>query len=128
MNKDIIKKILEEDELAGDIIRVLALYSNVLWESEIKWEIESMNSTLDVKTDFSKFDEKLDLLSRNGLIVMERRIRGSLSGVNPEEYLIKLVNPSGVVDILKFDDKIRRYIEARREVYKKYLEKRGLGL
>lgn len=128
MNKDIIKKILEEDELAGDIIRVLALYSNVLWESEIKWEIESMNSTLDVKTDFSKFDEKLDLLSRNGLIVMERRIRGSLSGVNPEEYLIKLVNPSGVVDVLKFDDKIRRYIEARREVYKKYLEKRGLGL
>jgi len=127
MNKDIIKKILEEDELAGDIIRVLALYSNVLWESEIKWEIESMNSTLDVKTDFSKFDEKLDLLSRNGLIVMERRIRGSLSGVNPEEYLIKLVNPSGVVDVLKFDDKIRRYIEARREVYKKYLEKRGLG-
>ncbi|RLG59778.1 hypothetical protein DRN84_03940 [Candidatus Geothermarchaeota archaeon] len=128
MNKDIIKKILEEDELAGDIIRVLALYSNVLWESEIKWEIESMNSTLDVKTDFSKFDEKLDLLSRNGLIVMERRIRGSLSGVNPEEYLIKLVNPSGVVDVLKFDNKIRRYIEARREVYKKYLEKRGLGL
>lgn len=127
MNKDIIKKILEEDELAGDIIRVLALYSNVLWESEIKWEIESMNSTLDVKTDFSKFDEKLDLLSRNGLIVMERRIRGSLSGVNPEEYLIKLVNPSGVVDVLKFDNKIRRYIEARREVYKKYLEKRGLG-
>lgn len=127
MNKDIIKKILEEDELAGDIIRVLVLYSNVLWESEIKWEIESMNSTLDIKTDFSKFDEKLDLLSRNGLIVMERRIRGSLSGVNPEEYLIKLVNPSGVVDVLKFDDKIRRYIEARREVYKKYLEKRGLG-
>jgi len=127
MNKDIIKKILEEDELAGDIIRVLVLYSNVLWESEIKWEIESMNSTLDIKTDFSKFDEKLDLLSRNGLIVMERRIRGSLSGVNPEEYLIKLVNPSGVVDVLKFDDKIRRYIEARREVCKKYLEKRGLG-
>ena len=123
MNTSLIKEILDKDELAGDILRVLNIFGNVLWESEIRWEIQGMNTTLQAEVDLSKIDEKLKLLMEKGIIKMEKRVKGSMSGEVAEEYLVRLLNPYLVSSILRSDGKIRRYMEARREAYKKFLEK-----
>lgn len=123
MNTSLIKEILDKDELAGDILRVLNIFGNVLWESEIRWEIQGMNSTLQAEVDLSKIDEKLKLLMEKGIIKMEKRVKGSMSGEVIEEYLVRLLNPYLVSSVLRSDDKIRRYMEARREAYKKFMEK-----
>ena len=116
-----IRNILKSDELAGDILRVLSMFNNVLWESEIKWEIRSMNSTLNKKMDLSRVSDKLEMLSENGLLSLDRRIRSGASGKPVEEYIVRLLHPETVSDILQEDDKYRRYMDARTEAYKKFL-------
>ncbi len=124
MIEEYIRGILESDELAGDILRVLNMFNNVLWESEIKWEIRSMNSTLKKKIDLSGISGKLEMLGENGLLSLERRIRSGASGKLIEEYIVRLIYPEIVSDILQEDEKYRSYIEARRKVYEKFLGKK----
>jgi hypothetical protein len=121
--EDYVKNILEKDELAGDILRVLSLFNNVLWESEIRWEVEGMNSTLGREIDLRELTKKLEILSEDGILTLDRRIKGTMSGETKEEYLVKLLYPRIVSSVLKGDEKYRRYIEARREAYKKFMEK-----
>ena len=121
--KNLIKKIIESDELAGDILRVLSLFNHVLWESEVRWEIQSMNSTLNTEVNLLALDEKLSLLMKEGVIIMEKRIKGSVPNENPEENLIKLVYPVDTIRILLGDDKFKRYVEARKSVYEKFLRR-----
>ena len=121
--KDLIKKIIESDELAGDILRVLSLFNHVLWESEVKWEIQGMNSTLDTEVNLSRLDEKLSFLMEEGVIIMEKRIKGSVSSENPEENLIKLMYPVDTIRVLLSDDKFIRYVEARKSAYEKFLRR-----
>jgi len=120
--KDVIKRIISSDELAGDILRVLTIFNNVLWESEILWEVQGMNSTLNVEVDLSKLGEKLKDLEKEGVITMDTRIKGSISGENKEENLVKLLYPSDTIDVLRSDNKFIKYIEARRSAYEKYLK------
>jgi len=122
MIRNYVIDILKNDELAGDILRVLSMFSNVLWESEIRWEIEGMNSTLGLDIDVSEIEAKLEMLSENGLISLDKRIKGSMSGEIREEYLVKLLYPRIVSDVLGEDEKFLRYMEARRKAYKKFLE------
>ena len=72
-DEDIIRDILRGDELAGDILRVLTLFNGVLWQREIKWEVEAMNSTLRRTLDINKIDDKIRLLTEVGLISLEKR-------------------------------------------------------
>ena len=116
-----IKDILESDELAGDVLRVLCMFNNVLWESEINWEIRGMNSTLDKKINLSGISDKLEMLSENGILSLDRRIRSGASGKPIEEYIVRLLHPETVSDILQNDNKYRRYMELRRKAYKKFL-------
>lgn len=116
---DFIKNILETDILAGDVLRVLTLFNGVLWESEVRWEIKAMDSTLGIDIELSDLSRKLSLLAEKNIIVIDKRIKGSLSDENMEDNLIKLMDPYMLFKILKEDSKLMEYVDIRKKVYEK---------
>jgi len=117
-NEDIIREILRSDELAGDILRVLTLFNGVLWQREIRWEVEAMNSTLRRTLDINRIDDKIHLLTEAGLINLEKRPYSTISGEIYEDNLVRLTNMELVLNIMLNDKKLREYIKIRYEIYK----------
>ena len=118
-NEDIIREILRSDELAGDILRVLTLFNGVLWQREIRWEVEAMNSTLRRTLDINRIDDKIHLLTEAGLINLEKRPYSTISGEIYEDNLVRLTNMELVLNIMLNDKKLREYIKIRYEIYKR---------
>lgn len=117
--ENLVKEIIDKDPLAGDIIRVLVLFNGVLWEQEIKWEIEAMNATLSVTQDVKDLSKKISYLADKGLLSFEERLRGSITGQNEKDNLVKLSNYVLISGILNKDEKLSEYIRIRYEIYKK---------
>lgn len=124
----IIKEILNKDPLAGDVIRVLVLFNGVLWEREIKWEVEAMNTTLNISQNTEKIGYKISFLAGKGIVTVEKRRRGTIYTEFEEDNLVKLTDLALTSYIVAEDEKLSQYIRIRYEIYRKTLKERDIDL
>jgi len=117
--EEFIKDLIYKDETAGDILRVLSLFGGALWMEEIKWEIQSMNSTLGLSREIEDLSDKIMYMADNGILDVDRRIKGSMFRENVEDNLVRLKNVTLIRNILSGDEKLLNYIRIRREAYRR---------
>jgi len=117
--EEFIKDLIYKDETAGDILRVLSLFGGALWMEEIKWEIQSMNSTLGRSREIEDLSDKIMYMADNGILDVDRRIKGSMFRENVEDNLVRLKNVTLIRNILSGDEKLLNYIRIRREAYRR---------
>lgn len=115
-----IKKTLFDfgDELAMDIVRVLALCMGRLWFSELVAEVNVFRATLGVDevVDEDAVRKSLKILESNGIIYCEDRLRSQLLGESVMDTLVSLVNYASIIDELKDDEKYNTYISRFRSL------------
>ena len=114
MGVEAIKEILQREDLKSDVIRVLGIFGGSLWLSEVEDEIKAMNGSMGVQLqgDVKKAVEELE---KEGIVTLDYRPKGDLSGKSVREYLVKLKDLSATLMALAGDEKYRRYINVRRE-------------
>ena len=110
----------EEAEVVKDVLRALALFHGVLWESEVAEDIMKMR---DYRVPYvptaDKVRRAIEILSAEGLVKVEERVRGSLT--SPSTYrdrLLKLVDMWGVREALLRDPVYLRAYSARMRALK----------
>ncbi len=107
------------EKVMGDVLRVLALYKR-LWLTEIRMEIEGMNSTLKESIpSYNDIKNAVKELSDKGYIQMKKSYRGSLlhtSGV--EDYLVTLNETTEIINALDNDKKLLEYIRIKHSMFK----------
>lgn len=118
-HKDIVQDIISSNELAGDVIRVLFMFNGVLWMKEIEYELFNMYSLIGGELDISNLKDTIITLKENNIVSIKEMIRASLTK-SEKDYLVRLVNARAVSEVLYEDDKLRRYIKARADIYSRY--------
>jgi len=105
----------EEAEVVKDVLRALAIFHGVLWESEL---LEDIMKVRDYQLPYVPSPDKLkravDKLASLGLVEVEERTRGSI--VSPATYtdrLIKIKNLVAVKNALLHDSVYMRALNAR---------------
>jgi len=106
----------EECKLMVDILRLLVMYHNRIWESEILKDLLKMYTfSISYVPTPKAISKALSKLHERGLIELEERIRGS--PVSSETYSDRLIT-------LKFPEEVRRafyrdplYLDYLRRVY-----------
>ncbi|MFQ6081584.1 MAG: hypothetical protein ACE5OW_07955 [Candidatus Bathyarchaeia archaeon] len=112
--------------MMADSIRVLAVYNGVSWRSELipdllrlyrfLGRLEAVNSRL--------VDEALDKLESEGLVTVEKRVRGSwLRPGTITDKLVRLVDLATTTGILRRDQTFARYMHERYRVVRERLGK-----
>ncbi|HDI31276.1 MAG TPA: hypothetical protein ENF80_00495 [Thermofilum sp.] len=101
----------------GDILRVLGMFGGSLWLSEIEDEIRSMNSSLNIET-VGNVKGGIKNVGKDGIVNVEKRERGSLSGTSISDYLVKLNKWHEVILVLSGDKKFRDYNTLRSSLYR----------
>jgi|Deesub1362B_J571_1020462.scaffolds.fasta_scaffold00003_696 hypothetical protein len=116
----LIRNIIVEDELAGDVIRVLNLFNGVLWMKEIESEILTMYSLVGGQGDLDRLKDIIHKLSDDGIVSIEEMIRASFT-VSEKDYLVKLIDRFATHKVLMEDNRFREYIKARKDLYNQLL-------
>lgn len=103
-----------------DILRILSMTYGKLWLSEIVNEVNAFRRTLN---DYEKlgYDDALSAieeLKKLNVIDFERRLRSSLvQATGIEDFLVDLTDRDKVLSIVYNDEKYRRYMKIKREIY-----------
>lgn len=107
------------EEVMGDVLRVLGLYRR-LWLTEIRMEIEGMNSTLKESIpSYNDIRNAVKELSNRGYIQMKKSYRGSLLHSNGvEDYLVTLNENIEIINALYNDKKLLEYIRIKNSMFK----------
>ncbi|MCD6529305.1 hypothetical protein J7L06_03340 [Candidatus Bathyarchaeota archaeon] len=106
----------EIDRLMADSIRVLAVYHGVSWKSEVIPDLIKLYRFLGVLKPLNPkdLDKALERLKAEGLVSIERRVRGAFD--NPwtfEDELIRLVDSKETLRALREDEKFMNYVRER---------------
>jgi len=114
LGMELVERVLREGELKGDVLRVLSIFGGSLWLSEIEDEIKAMNYSMGVEVS-GNVKEAVEELQKEGLVDLDYRTRGSLSGRDIKEYLVRLKQVEVVMAALANDRKYRDYLRLRYE-------------
>jgi len=108
-----------ENELAGDIVRVLALSLGRLWFSELVAEVNAFRSTLGISeiVDEDSIRNSLKFLESNGIVYCEDRLRSQLLGESVKDTLVSLLNYDSIINELKNDERYNAYISKYRSSF-----------
>ena len=109
------------EKVMGDVVRVLWLYKR-LWLSEIYGEINGMNSSLNEDVpSYKDVVNAVEELGKKGIIMIDKRIRGSLgSSRGVEDVLVSLIISDELMKEIANDEKLYRYHRLREELFKHY--------
>lgn len=107
------------NELAGDIVRVLALSLGRLWFSELVAEVNAFRSTLGISeiVDENSIRNSLKFLESNGIVYCEDRLRSQLLGESVKDTLVSLLNYDSIINELKNDERYNAYISKYRSSF-----------
>ncbi len=107
------------NELAGDIVRVLALSLGRLWFSELVAEVNAFRSTLGISeiVDEDSIRNSLKFLESNGIVYCEDRLRSQLLGESVKDTLVSLLNYDSIINELKNDERYNAYISKYRSSF-----------
>jgi len=106
----------EVNRLMADSIRILAVYNGVSWKSEVIPDLIKLYRFLGVlkPLDPKELDKALEKLEAEGLISVEKRVRGAFD--RPwtfEDELIRLVDSRETLKALRRDGKFMNYVRER---------------
>jgi len=131
VGRDALKKLLEflkaipesTEGIAGDAIRVLGLFYGVLWQSELLSEMIALRVTLgepEESVSFRDVERAVKMLEERGIVSVEDRLRASLSNVRGvPDKLVKLVGYPELLKVLVVDERMQRYLIARRGILRR---------
>lgn len=106
----------EVNRLMADSIRILAVYNGVSWKSEVIPDLIKLYRFLGMlkPLDPKDLDKALERLEAEGLVSIEKRIRGAFN--RPwtfEDELIRLVDSKETLKALRNDEKFMNYVRER---------------
>jgi len=107
------------NKVMGDVIRVLYLCMGALWLPELLDEYKVFTKALDdVPANDEVVMEAIDELSRLGIVNVREGIRATFTPEGEKTFLISLREESIKVDVLRNDERIRKY----RDLWSSYLK------
>lgn len=114
----------EDAEVVKDVLRVLAVFHGVLWESELLQDILKVREyQVPYVPTPDKLRKAVDKLEKEGIVIVEERTRGlALSPSTYKDRLIRLVKPLEVKAALYQDPIYARAVATRAYALKKALK------